>query len=476
MKNIKTIIVLFVILLVLGGVATWDEWMTEKEKKADENKNKLVAVDLENAIAIEWQDPKKTDFVGFKLEKKDGKWMIVSPISAPADENAVRNVINTLKDYKYEKSVAESSDKHKEFGLVKGEARVIQLTLKDGEKDKKVSIYIGMKAPVGYSVYSRTTESDTVYIGSQYLETGTAKILKDFRQKKFINIDLASLTSVMPMSVDGESIKIEKLENAYKITTPITDSADKLDVESYVRGLNEARAQEFADAPLDPAMKEAILSKEGQFKVSWTFNDETSKTLLVNKFKEDYWAMFEGEELAYKVSAEFTKKIAKKLIDFRNRRVFDFDSADVKEITIDEQTFVNVHNDWYEKTQAEKLDEKGQPISSDNPPDKASFVRSLLVDLEFSKTDRFIEAGDDTFKSLLEGDESHRLRIVFKEKKEPIEIKVWKLEKEAKYLLKKSGGDKIYRVSDTLIDDNLKAMNKTGQTSLNNDEFEKEAG
>jgi hypothetical protein len=466
LRNLKTIIPLVVILLALGGIATWDEWQTKKEKQEEEGKNKLLSLNPEDVVGIEWTEANNETFTPFKLVRSEGGWRITAPLDAPADPEAVGNTLNAIKDYKYEEVVSESSDQWEEFGLKNGGVRTVVLTLKDGEGQRELSIVLGTKAPVGYSVYSRTTESDKSYIGSQYLDTATQKSLNDFRQKKFVEINVSDLKSLTINSPGSDEISIDAVDGGYELKTPTAGKADKQEVESFVRSINEIRATEFADDPDQKTLFLAIQRQDNQRRVSWTNGSDKTHTLIINDYEGGFWAMLEGEELAYKINDDFKTRLDKKAIDFMDRRVFQFDSGKVKKFTLNGETYIYAKDDWYPEGQVSKGEEPDASMTLNPDAVPAEFVRSLLVDLEFAKTDSFLKKEDQEAKDSFAKDPVYHYVLGMSDNESPIDIKVWESPTEGKYLITHSGSDEIYRVSKTIIDSNLKSGQESPQEDM----------
>ena len=164
MKFIRTPLILVAVLLVLGGLATWDEWQTEKEQKEKEEASKLTTLDAKQVHKITLVDRAQQDTANkadaaakveakrVALEMIDGVWRVVAPLEIAADEREVSDFIKTVLDYKYEEEVISAEAKNvklEEFGLQEPR-RVITLQAEDGSS---YELRLGNNAPVGYSTY-----------------------------------------------------------------------------------------------------------------------------------------------------------------------------------------------------------------------------------------------------------------------------------------------------------------------------------
>ena len=123
--------------------------------------------------------------------KKDGdRWTVISPVDARADEAAVGNLLSAVADYKYERVVASGKLHWPKFGIGDSKRR-IELTLNGASRP--LVVYVGDKTPVGYSLYTGISTSDSVFVGSQYFLSSTDKELHDFRDKILVDLDETKL-------------------------------------------------------------------------------------------------------------------------------------------------------------------------------------------------------------------------------------------------------------------------------------------
>ena len=162
MKFIRTPLILAAVLLVLGGLATWDEWQTKKEQKEKDEAHKLTAIEAAQVRKITLVDRSKqedgkttqteTQAKRVALEQVDEVWRVIAPLETAADQREVQDFIRTVLDYKYEEIVVEAVTaevKLEDFGLSEPQ-RVITLQVEDGGS---YELRLGNNAPVGYSTY-----------------------------------------------------------------------------------------------------------------------------------------------------------------------------------------------------------------------------------------------------------------------------------------------------------------------------------
>lgn len=461
-------------LFVLGGVATWDEWQTKKEDTEKKTANKLITIDVDAATEMEF-DSRGVDTAGsdtpaappvpghqpfgLKLAKKDGQWWVTSPINALADQEMVKSLLKAFSEYKYDKVVAETRDREKEFGLDPA-LRTVKLVA-GGDA---VTIYIGDKAPVDYNVYVRTDKNNQILIGSQYLLVATGKTFFEFRDKAMVSIDEKTIKSLHLASagLDG-TFEVVRQGEAFAITKPQAVDTDSGQVKTFVTDLGRLRANEFVDTP-DKELLKAFASKPF-VSVSWENADGTKHQLTVVDLRGKLYGRVGDKGQIFGIAEDSRKKLVKTTADFRNRKIFTFSGEKVVSMEIDGEKFKKVKGDFHPEAMAEKAAnlKVGDVITP------KYYVRSLLVDLEFAQAEEFYGLNDKDVTKATANAPKHRMVIGFDDAAQsPITVDVWpygdkptgKTEPE-KYYLKHTNGKYIYRVGKTILA-NIKPSEERG--------------
>lgn len=397
----KQITILLVGLIALGTIATWDEWQTKKDEKLKETTGLMVPdVPPDDVVAIRFLSMGDRDTGGdkatkdeatvktnekpvdVKLVRKDGQWVITSPISTAADTQIVSDLLKNILEYKSEKDVSGEQEKWADFGL-KSPRRTIELETSTG---KKVTFMVGDNAPVGFSTYVATSASSKVFSGSQYIATATLKSLFDLRNKRVLmGVNTPEISSVS-ISSGKDSTMLEKVDNSWQITAPTKAKADTLLVNNLIDDVSGLKATEIIDEP-NATLRALFADNRGVARM--TIQSSASKiTLRLAEQKADLYATVEGQPAIYKLNTEVKGKIIKTGKDLRDKRIFSFQSAEITGVTVDGQNFKLVAGDWYTESDAAKFSPDGQ--FSGKPEDKptaASHIRGLIVDLEYARAE-----------------------------------------------------------------------------------------
>ena len=463
MRHWRIIAFLGVILVCLGGIATWDEWQTKKDKEAEKTKNRITSLKPEDIVELDYQtlgDPNKdassSEGAGnepnenqstliLTAVKKESLWHISSPTTYPADQASIDSLLKTVTDYAYTQEIHADRSKWDDYGL-ENPPRTITLRAGGDAKDQTFSIYIGSKAPIGYNVYFRTSVSDKIYMGSQHLLISTAKSLFDFQDKKIMKIEEKSLTSLIYDRQGQPSISIEKSGNAYAIKLPEAVEADMAEIKDFVGELNSLKAMSIDDHPSPPLI---LAFSKPEISISWQSGQERSKKFLITSHGGKWYGSFEPKSRIFGLPEDQHLKLRKELISFRNRRILSTDILNVQSVEIDGSSYQNVSGNWYQPSDVVKIGatqgitEKARPA-----PHEESHIRALMVDLEFAKSDRFLTPESQETQKALQASPQHRLKLAYLDPKiPPLIIDLFQSDDAEKYFVRRSDRPVVYRVS-----------------------------
>lgn len=438
MRRFKPALISLSILFVLGGIATWDEWKTKEEEAENKRKNRISHRIWSDVIGFEYilnSDEKSsagdstTSKVELKVLKEGDSWKVVSPISSLADGGVVEGLLKSVFEYSFTKTVGHSKESWADFGLVNPSV-VVKFLFKDNSPPFVVSL--GQKAPVGYNLYLRTNNSDTVLLGSQYLLTALTKSLFDFRDKKIAYIDVNAIEALSYQLKGEDKIDFSRKPDGFNFSGSHHFEADDAAVRGFIDNLNAIRAIAFLDNP-DPTISE--LFRNPYVKIEWTNAKGFNQSLSVVVSGQKTYATLDSTQLIVEISSDGRDKIERKLEDFRNRRVLKFDATEVSEVQIDGKIFKNVNGDW--------IAAEAQGESASN---KVPHIRALLIDMQFGKASKFIEPLQA--HAILNQAPESKLVLRFKDNsKEAMTLELFKSPDNVNsYIVRKSGDATLYEM------------------------------
>lgn len=420
MKFIRTPLILAAVLLVLGGLATWDEWQTKKEQKEKEEASKLTTLDAKQVHKITLVDRADADADGkvgqengtetaetaeqetgkvetVVLEQVDGVWRVVAPLETAADEREVGDFIKTVLDYKYEEEVASAEAanvKLEEFGLQEPR-RIITLQAKDGNS---YELRLGNNAPVGYSTYfqvegtskqqtASTSGQAQIYMGSQYVLSSTQKGLFNFRDKQLLALDVEKIAGVTFWHRETQAYEVTRQDGRFQLVRPAPFKTAQQKVSEYIEAFDQVRAEKFIDQPDAKLIKKFTTASKLVMSAVFEFSSGESKEITFVRDRGELLAAFSPDKLVFGLPASFEEKVRDLSENFRDHSIFTFAAAEVVEVNVDGESYLRVDNDWYRSADLDaegKLPEENKPVPNDS-------VDLLLDSLETAEAIEFAE-------------------------------------------------------------------------------------
>lgn len=403
-NQMKTAGILAGVLLALGGLATWDEFQTKKEEQQKESENRLIELDPATVTGLVLVNRDEKVPVDISIEKQDQNWLITSPISGLADNQAVDNLLTTLKDYKFEKDVGGAEGNLATFGLDNPRRKIV---IKQG--DKSTTLLVGANTPVGYSVYSWIQGSKEVKVGSQHLAVSTARTLHDMRSKAVLNVDVNKITGFKLTRPGQQMIEVTKSQDQFEITKPEVLAADQSSVRNFINDVVKSNGTEFFDKPdskISAPFRGKLLATvevimEGAPAVTLRYVSSDGKVRV--------WQG--GDAPVIQLGDDMKGKLEKSVSDLRDRKIFTFAGEKVSAVKLDGKSFVKKNGEW---------------VTGDTEGDQpAQKVRSLIVDLEFAKAQEILSADDKSILDSTKKAAMHSLELMFDDGTAPIEVSLW---------------------------------------------------
>lgn len=249
--NPRTTGILVLVAAALGAFIYFYEIQGGDARREAEEREKRLFTGVEPAD-IGWIELAPGGVSAAKIERREGKWQLVSPLDFPGDAVAADSLASTLATLASE-STLEGPGPPEEYGLGDG-ARVVRF----GVKDQQHELRLGKDAPVGQGTYA-STGSGAVYTVARYKASSFDKSPDDLREKRVLDFDREAIRRIEASWPGGKVVLVREGEPAaWKIVEPIQGRADEEQVETLLEDLASLRADGFVDAP--PSDAEAGLA------------------------------------------------------------------------------------------------------------------------------------------------------------------------------------------------------------------------
>jgi hypothetical protein len=410
-----------ILLLVAAALAAFVYLYEMKggEQRADaEAKSKELFPGVEQA-AITAVELATKEGESVRLERRDGRWLLVSPLEFPADAFAVDGIAGNLAGLASE-AVLEDPQPPAEYGLGDG-ARVVRFSVGDAEH----ALRLGRKTPVGSNSYASVEGSDKIVTIATYKAQSFEKSLTDLRERRILDFDKQAIEKVELRWPDGgvtlvrtaaggaaeaggEAGKPEGGEDAagdgeaaepaagsrWRVTAPLEGRADDETVDGLLSDLSFLRADGFVDAPTaeqlagfeSPAF-EAVLHGapgEGGEARSWRF--------ALGPVHEGDKRLVRGAQASlYTVSADRASDFPRDVVAYRFKQLAKFAVSDAARVDL----FFQPSKGDPVAVSATRGDDGWSSAPEKMTPEKISELVSELANLE---------AGDIVSESASEAD------------------------------------------------------------------------
>jgi len=318
----KTVVVLTVVILALGGFFYYDTyWLTPARDKAESAKGRVFTVEPKDVEAFTIKRPSET----ISLKRVEGGgWELLEPMKARGDRAAAEDVVTSLATVRMDREVDPNPAKPADFGLDPPAAEV-RLDVK-GRKDPLV-LLVGAKSPTGAWVYAKEGAKSAVMTISEVAGRDVARPVGDFRDKTVIAFDKKNVRGI-DLEVGGDQISLISDEpRKWRIVKPNAYRADSDMVSDFLDKLESAKIKEFvADSP--PSLAPYGLDKPATVTI-WTGKDKdrASKTLLFGRGdleKKGVYVMRAGEPAVMLVPDELWTVFPKTVAALRDKTVVTY--------------------------------------------------------------------------------------------------------------------------------------------------------
>jgi len=294
-------------------------YMVTKEKKEDFQEHSVAAakdlptikVSKEDAAKITKFILKNKDAEPVTLEKKGDAWEVTAPLQAPADQNAVKSLIENIQKIDVKAKIADTADVHEKYELTADAGLHAQVF----EGDKKIlDMVFGKKGSRG-QMAKMAGDDPTVYAIDGFSSYNWAKELKGWRDKKIFEFEDGNVIAAEVENQNGK-FSFTKDGDAFKgVFYPRKDgdlAAKGKDIERFdpakvkdmLRAYKNLKATDFA-AEGDDTGVDAPLEDGGIIRFTMKDEDAPSKIAKVGKKQtgSNRYLVKEGNDTVYVVTS-----------------------------------------------------------------------------------------------------------------------------------------------------------------------------
>ncbi|OGF20397.1 hypothetical protein A2Y83_02775 [Candidatus Falkowbacteria bacterium RBG_13_39_14] len=298
--------VLLVIFLVLLGISYVIKNKSSFNRNGLGEENKIVrgveAKDIDKIEVLKNDAPTV-------IENQDGQWKVTTENNFPADQQAVKSLVDESLELNRYILASENAEKFADFE-VDGEKGTNIKLYKGGEEI--ANFYVGKAGPDFDSTYLRVADDENVYLSKGYVryyfdkEEWRNLAIYDFESEKAAKLALKYRDV-------ADNVIMEKIDNVWKIQTK---DADKGKVDNVLDAISNLRAQ---DVEFEKTAKECGFG-EAAVVVRLELEDGGKRNLIIGgKLTDDenkYYAKREEDETIFIINKSTVDNLMKKTGDF----------------------------------------------------------------------------------------------------------------------------------------------------------------
>jgi hypothetical protein len=307
MRGLKTL-VLAVLLLALGGYVYFFELGKEDKGKSE----RLLDFKPDEAAGIDLAYPNRA----LQLQKdSSGKWKLVQPARADADDSTVRSLLGAVaaSDIKRPLEKNPSAQDLKSFGLDPPAVKV-SITLKNGLTLALLSI--GAKTPLGDSAYVRRGNDAGVYLTDGSILLALEKEPNQLRDRTVLVFPRDQVTTLAIETPKQALTLAQREKEKWTLEAPVKSPARADAVNEYLSALARLKAKTFADD--QPADLKKYGLDRAALKISLEGKDGKNLAALYvgGKSADGYYVRAEGNSSVYTIDEFSYSTLGKQPADF----------------------------------------------------------------------------------------------------------------------------------------------------------------
>jgi hypothetical protein len=374
----KTVVWAVVLLALAAFYYVYEIQGGKRRQEAARQQELLMHFAADNVTGLTLQ--RATDTI--TAVKRDGRWQLTAPLSAPGDERKYGELVRHLTELRRLRLVEEQPTTLEPFGLTPPSLE-IQVNLQ--EQTSPLVLRLGGKNPTGSGYYTQVEGRPAVYLIDTSTKDALDASLHDLRDKTVLAFDNADVQEVQIASGTEAPVILQRQEkDQWQMTAPTNARADEKQVRSLLQSLRDVKVQAFV------AEQAADLEPYGlhtpMLRLALTVGpDRTVKTLLLGKLDTNQKGVYAKRHDADNVlllPQQFWDNLPKTATALRDKILLHYDREHI--VRLELQTPEGQIVITRTGPRQYKLE---QPVATDGDSDA---IYSLLWDLKELKAKDFV--------------------------------------------------------------------------------------
>jgi hypothetical protein len=242
--NIRSTVILFLVLVVLAATATLME-KNRKSRRSPTGDLLFPALQADKVDAIDLRAPDED----VQLEKDGEEWKVRSEGGYPADPKLISSILDSFGGLRNTEVSSTRPDRHATFEA-DSSGVIVKLS---GGGNSLAWLYVGKAGPDYLSTYVRPVDDEKVYRVPVYLRSIVDRGKQTWRDRNIVALDESKIAGYTTMT-PRDTVAVERGEaGSWRLTKPVEADANSDVMGVVVRSLASIRASAFADSIQDLA-------------------------------------------------------------------------------------------------------------------------------------------------------------------------------------------------------------------------------
>jgi hypothetical protein len=328
----RNLIILAAVAIALGAFIFFIErhqpTSDERLERADRVFPKL---DGKTIVAVELE----TSSGPVRLAKAMDEWRLVEPMDYPADPTAIRSIVDSIANLDVERILPIGEVEFGDYGL---DDPALGVVLVDSE-GQRFSLAVGEETPLGSNRAVRRGTDEEIILSSGFFVANLDKDVDQWRSRDVVDLAEHDLASIEISTPDDRILAVQE-DGRWQLHAPLTDLADRNQMQSLVSELNTLRVSEFLSIDADsselgldpPAFRVVMVREDDQdplvLEMSASDERESAAPVVCRRNGVD----------VFTVPASITIRLSKAPVLWRSDKVWPFSSWDVSRVEITNAT------------------------------------------------------------------------------------------------------------------------------------------
>ena len=332
-------------------------------------------------------------------ERAGGRWRLIDPVDARADDPAVEGLLEALLDASRMEFIADNVAEPglAQYGLSAPRATITIRSSKEGNPTHKIAIGGPVRGMVG-QFYATTDRTSSVFAVKKDLVDSLTKTHTDLRDRNVLDFSVASPDSIRISTGNSEILLAAgEGEAGWKMISPRDRETDTRAITDLIEAVDELKAADWAAEKAEDLAQFGLNPPAATITMDFAkdaADDPAGKEqrrvelLIGRKDGENCCVKLAGEDPVMLVNASIHDKATRPYLAYLDRRIFNFDRSQATKLTV-------VRGD--ETSSCTKDDGEWKLTAPIDAPADRNNVSDILWDMSGLEADQIVAEDEKDF-------------------------------------------------------------------------------